>query len=416
MNSKSLLSSIANVACLISIFCSTHVAAQVRPRVIGGEEAAPNEFPWMVLIHEKILDDGVRPSHICGGTLISPEWVLTATHCVNTPAGIPERKNPPLPFGSPRDYFVSFGSNSSLSGRQVRQVVEIALPPRGNNITHDVALLRLSKPIRGVTPLPWTTLAEKATASGVGTATLIGWGATNPDVESIGAGVYPEMLQKAALTVFSDAQCKASLGNVFYADDNLCAAVLASDSQGTGAKDACYGDSGGPLVATIDGTLKQIGVVSRGFQCASDKYPGIFSEVASYDSFITATLNSSRRVRYLVSTILGHLEIALARSPTDDDFANTVNPAESAALLQRSYRQFHARQVIYSFMDSLIISVSRDRSRLNRGPKSVSLRSLKARQRRLISGITMAASNKLGANRSKKLLDENRAFFQSLLK
>jgi len=52
-------------------------------RVVNGEDAAPNSWPWQISLHYK------QYGHICGGSLIENEWVLTAAHCVNfdpTPA------------------------------------------------------------------------------------------------------------------------------------------------------------------------------------------------------------------------------------------------------------------------------------------------------------------------------------------
>jgi hypothetical protein len=155
--------------------------------------------------------------------------------------------------------------------------------------------------------------------------------------------------------------------------------------------------------------------VSRGVQCASDKYPGVFSEVASYDSFVTSTLTPSKRVRYLISSILENLELSLARTPNESDFLNAVSQAERDALLQLYDRQGQARYTIFRQLESLIVSVGRDRARLTARQKALELGKLKARRRKLIKGIYLAQANKLGANRSKDLLVENRRFFKSFL-
>ena len=52
-------------------------------RVVNGDDAAPNSWPWQISLHYK------HYGHICGGSLIENDWVLTAAHCVSfdpTPA------------------------------------------------------------------------------------------------------------------------------------------------------------------------------------------------------------------------------------------------------------------------------------------------------------------------------------------
>ena len=57
-----------------------NVHPYVQPYIVGGEQALPGEFPWTV----RFLSHDDYGAQSCGGSLIHPEWVLTAGHCGGT--------------------------------------------------------------------------------------------------------------------------------------------------------------------------------------------------------------------------------------------------------------------------------------------------------------------------------------------
>lgn len=69
------------------IFRATDTRSEIellanRPtRIVGGKDAEKGTHPWQVSIHWANPKRGLLPRHICGGSLLKPEWILTAGHC-----------------------------------------------------------------------------------------------------------------------------------------------------------------------------------------------------------------------------------------------------------------------------------------------------------------------------------------------
>ena len=269
-NSRAAFASLA-VLSLLLVGLVQPVAAAPRPdpRIIGGEPADFGEYPFMVaLLFEPIAGNDFQKQY-CGASLIDSRWVLTAAHCVDFLEG-------------PDEVAVAVSRNhlNSTEGQR-RDVKAIYIHPDWNPdiFSPDVALLELTRPVTGITPIRLAGAADDVFEAPGTLLTVIGWGNTDGRTNKAS---FPDELREVVVPVVSDADCDKAYGGFATVETQLCA--------GEGGLDSCQGDSGGPLFATTSGGPIQMGIVSWGVGCAKNHFPGVYGEVNSptIRSFITA--------------------------------------------------------------------------------------------------------------------------------
>lgn len=272
----------AGIAALVLAMAFAVPAAPARagdaaaPQIVGGEKAAPGEFPWQVALLDSSINNTFN-AQFCGGALIDERWVVTAAHCV-----FDGRVEPPGAVD------ILVGTTSLKSGGIRIDLDTIVVHPRYNERTseNDIALLRLVEPV-DVETLPVVTLGEETALTSAGTlATAIGWGDTLVKGER-----FPVDLRKVNVPIVTNRVCN---GPRSYAGEvrpkMLCAGFAA------GGKDSCQGDSGGPLVVPDgDGGLALAGITSWGARCAAPNKYGVYTRVARFATWIEKVLAAPRR-------------------------------------------------------------------------------------------------------------------------
>ncbi|XP_023288145.1 trypsin-2 [Orussus abietinus] len=228
---------------------------RIRPsmpdgRIVGGKEATIEDHPYQ-------LSFQIFNSHICGASIISSKWAVTAGHCVNL---------------SPQYYQVSAG-NKDRSNGTLYDIRRIIRHPQYNvaAIDYDIALLEIDGEInlgRNVQPLK---LGDKEPPAGR-LVNITGWGALSQ------GGLSTRDLMKVTVPIVEHTICERAYKFV----NNITSRMICAGYYDKGGKDACQGDSGGPLVA--NNTL--YGIVSWGLGCAKPRYPGVYSNVANLRPWI----------------------------------------------------------------------------------------------------------------------------------
>ncbi len=287
-------------------------------RIINGQAADVAAYPFLVSIRQ--FEDGFF-AH-CGGSVLRPNVVLTAAHCVTPP-----RTNPNEPFGTPSNSINNFlmpvvltaadvpaGDPNSVPATGLVKTKAVVTSAGWNETNYvvggfDLALLLLEEDLVGVETVK---LPEPGTTFAVGEPlTIAGWGTTSPiegtfitpptlmeaQVESIPAQTCLDMYEAYFEAIGFDAEAFGEVERLVAEDMWVCAQGALENDWYT---DFCFGDSGSPL-SMIDGNgdATVVGIVSFiGLPCgnAATPTPGVYTNVAKFSSWIERWLDVWERM------------------------------------------------------------------------------------------------------------------------
>ncbi|GFR93565.1 tryptase-2-like [Elysia marginata] len=229
--------------------------------IVGGLPAQQGRWPWVVS-----LQLTWNQNHVCGATLIHPQWIVTAAHCVNGPD-----------LSKANEWRALFWQKRA--SKEIDVIVQHPGFVNGDNYPNDIALLRLREPadVSGFdlrhACMPkreeWKKRWEKCW--------IMGWGESKDDITS--------ELKELEVKVRKNSECSARWGWKRILNSHVCA--------GDGGRGACNGDSGGPLICRQNGYHYLAGITSWGVGgCQTAGYPSVFTRVAFYHNWIQGVIKA----------------------------------------------------------------------------------------------------------------------------
>lgn len=229
-----------------------------QSRIVNGDNAKEGAWPWIASLQH-------GTGHFCGGSLIKPNWVLTAAHCV---AYIKENNM--------KRWSVKLGAhnhkNQEASVQRIGIKRVIVHPDYSDNtLKADFALLELTSSATLNKRVQLICMPKPGYPSMSAKCYMAGWGYTSYP------GKVTHLLQQAQLPLVSSSKCR-------WQREAVCVGL--GTETGT---NACRGDSGGPLMCLkSDGRYELQGVASYVYKYCSH-YTG-YAPVNKYLSWLKANV------------------------------------------------------------------------------------------------------------------------------
>lgn len=240
--------------------------------VVQGRDDASDPYPFVAAIgYADSSGTFLWDNQFCDGGLVAPDLVLTTAHCVEGT--------------TPEELAVVVGRNVMSSDQgQVRSIAAVIVNPDYNpdNAANDLAVLRLSQPVVGITPITVVGTGDPSFNAAGTPLMLATWGEARPAADGTATAGTQEQLHLTTVHVVDDATCAQAWARTGYQDDSVWGLFVC-----TTPGEFQRGDSGSPLfVATPRGDV-QVSMAS-GSYAARHKHkhpntdPTLYQEIPDY--------------------------------------------------------------------------------------------------------------------------------------
>nr|XP_005556541.2 coagulation factor XI isoform X2 [Macaca fascicularis] len=245
--------------CKMDNECTT----KIKPRIVGGTASVRGEWPWQVTLHTT----SPTQRHLCGGSIIGNQWILTAAHCFY---GVESPKILRVYTGILNQSEIK--EDTSFFG--VQEIIihdQYKMAESG----YDIALLKLETTVNYTDSQRPICLPSKGDRNVIYTDCWVtGWGYRKLRDK------IQNTLQKAKIPLVTNDECQKRYRGHKITHKMICAGYR------EGGKDACKGDSGGPLSCKHNEVWHLVGITSWGEGCAQRERPGVYTNVLEYVDWI----------------------------------------------------------------------------------------------------------------------------------
>ncbi|KAF5921691.1 hypothetical protein HPG69_012862 [Diceros bicornis minor] len=273
------------------------VCGRVIMKMLGGKEAEEGEWPWQVSVR-------ISGRHVCGGSLVTKQWVLTAGHWILNRF----------------HYSVKMGSWSVY--KEITSMFS-----KVGTIQNDPALLQLLYPINFAVTIQPVCIPKETFQVEAGTRCWVtGWGRREEFGETVrqeansgrrrqpypwSGELYSYILQEVDQYIIYYDRCNQVVQKAMSTNKDVVLKGMICGYKDAG-KDACQlpysqkpgPDSGGPLVCEFNETWVQLGIVSWGIGCGCRNVPAVYIDVDVYTKWLVTVVNQATSLYLVVFLIL----------------------------------------------------------------------------------------------------------------